>query len=78
MYSFILYFIQILFLCVLFTAIKFGGGGTTIQFCLGHPFGQQRPCVRVCVCVNILSYKTRPVNQLCLHFNVIIIICILF
>ncbi len=27
-----------------FTSIIFDGGGTTIQFCLGHPFGQQRPC----------------------------------
>ncbi len=27
-----------------FTSIIFWGGGTTIQFCLGHPFGQQRPC----------------------------------
>ncbi len=34
-------FVFLLFL--VFASIIFGGGGTTIQFCLGHPFGQQQP-----------------------------------
>ncbi len=29
------------------TSIIFEGGGTTIKSCLGHPFGQQRPCIQV-------------------------------
>ncbi len=39
---------------VFFTSIVFGGGGTTIQFCLGHPFGQQRPCTYA---LNSLTYE---------------------
>ncbi len=39
----------------IFTSIIFGGGGTTIQFCLGHPFGQQRPCLQQIYCALISS-----------------------
>ncbi len=42
-------FFFVVVVVVFFTSIIFEGGGTTIKSCLGHPFGQQRPCDYPCV-----------------------------
>ncbi len=57
-----------------FTSIIFEGGGTTIQSCLGHPFGQQRPwtdaentashvCLSLCIRRNYSTLSHRDTEH---------------